>query len=198
MKVPDVRIEARLRNNLLYHAIFDVWRSVLAFCKERGHCSTFVGCMLNLSRSPLIKNSGSYRPRAIRLAEDLGFSPQDLFPPHLYNIKTSKAAVEVSFDEMESLHGGYVPLLMPQKKVEDEVVKRELQMVAEDVLRTLTPLEEQVIRLHFGVGVGNPQTLHEISSVLDLHVERVRQTEARALRKLRHPDRSKKLSQCLE
>jgi RNA polymerase primary sigma factor len=68
----------------------------------------------------------------------------------------------------------------------------------EDVLETLTPREEKVLRLRFGLDDGRPRTLEEVGQVFGVTRERIRQIEAKALRKLRHPSRSKKLKDFLE
>ena len=67
----------------------------------------------------------------------------------------------------------------------------------DDVLSTLTEREKKVLRLRFGIGDGYPRTLEEVGSVFRVTRERVRQIEAKALRKLRHPTRSKKLKSFL-
>ena len=63
----------------------------------------------------------------------------------------------------------------------------------EEVLSTLTPREEQVLRMRFGLTDGKPYTLEEVGKEFDVTRERIRQIESKALRKLRHPSRSKKL-----
>ena len=63
----------------------------------------------------------------------------------------------------------------------------------EEVLSTLTPREEQVLRMRFGLVDGKPHTLEEVGKEFDVTRERIRQIESKALRKLRHPSRSKKL-----
>lgn len=68
----------------------------------------------------------------------------------------------------------------------------------EDVLDTLTDREEQVLRLRFGLDDGRSRTLEEVGQVFGVTRERIRQIEAKALRKLRHPSRSKKLKDFLE
>ena len=68
----------------------------------------------------------------------------------------------------------------------------------ESVLDTLTEREAQVLRLRFGIGDGYPRTLEEVGSIFNVTRERVRQIEAKALRKLRHPTRSRRLRTFLE
>mgnify|MGYP004473569223 CR=1 FL=1 len=63
----------------------------------------------------------------------------------------------------------------------------------EEVLKTLTPREEEVLRMRFGLRDGKPHTLEEVGKEFDVTRERIRQIESKALRKLRHPSRSKKL-----
>jgi len=66
-----------------------------------------------------------------------------------------------------------------------------------DVLKTLTPREEKVLRLRFGIEDGRTRTLEEVGREFNVTRERIRQIEAKALRKLRHPSRSKKLKDFL-
>ncbi|MBI1871645.1 MAG: RNA polymerase sigma factor RpoD [Chlamydiae bacterium] len=68
----------------------------------------------------------------------------------------------------------------------------------EYVLETLTPREKRVLRLRFGLGDGSPRTLEEVGKVFNVTRERVRQIEAKALKKMRHPIRSKKLKGFLD
>ena len=67
-----------------------------------------------------------------------------------------------------------------------------------EILKTLTPREEKVLRLRFGLADGRQRTLEEVGGEFNVTRERIRQIEAKALRKLRHPSRSKKLKDYLE
>ena len=75
----------------------------------------------------------------------------------------------------------------------DAVVKMDLKEQTLRVLQTLTPREEKVLRKRFGIGLDNEHTLEEVGQGFDVTRERIRQIEAKALRKLRHPSRSKRL-----
>lgn len=85
--------------------------------------------------------------------------------------------------------------------VEDESIKSPTDNAAQDILKTqlfqvietLTPREQKVIRLRYGLDDSHPRTLEEVGKEFNVTRERIRQIEAKALRKLRHPNRSKKL-----
>ena len=80
----------------------------------------------------------------------------------------------------------------------EAVIGINLESQTEEVLKTLTPREERVLRLRFGIGDGCDHTLEEVGQQFDVTRERIRQIEAKALRKLRHPSRSRKLKAFLE
>src|ERR1700726_3003549 len=80
----------------------------------------------------------------------------------------------------------------------DAVIDLNLKEQTESVLKTLTPREERVIKMRFGVGDGSEHTLEEVGQSFAVTRERIRQIEAKALRKLRHPSRSRKLRAFLE
>ena len=80
----------------------------------------------------------------------------------------------------------------------EAVINLNLKDQTESVLKTLTPREEKVIKMRFGVGDGSEHTLEEVGQNFAVTRERIRQIEAKALRKLRHPSRSRKLQAFLE
>ncbi len=80
----------------------------------------------------------------------------------------------------------------------EAVVALNLKEMTDRVMMTLTPREEKVLRMRFGIGVPSDHTLEEVGQHFEVTRERIRQIEAKALRKLRHPSRSKKLKNFVE
>jgi len=80
----------------------------------------------------------------------------------------------------------------------DSVINLDLAEQVDKILRTLTPREERVLRMRFGIGEKSDHTLEEVGQDFEVTRERIRQIEAKALRKLRHPSRSKRLRTFLE
>ena len=80
----------------------------------------------------------------------------------------------------------------------DHVASEELKVIIGEALTMLTPREEKILRLRFGLGGAQPHTLEEIGQRIDLTRERVRQIELGALRKLQHPIRRRKLEAAID
>jgi RNA polymerase primary sigma factor len=107
-------------------------------------------------------------------------------------------SLETPIGEEEDSHLGE---FIEDKKVAppgDAAVNRSLHEQTKKVLSTLTPREEKVLRMRFGIGEKADHTLEEVGQDFDVTRERIRQIEAKALRKLRHPSRSKKLRTFVE
>lgn len=80
----------------------------------------------------------------------------------------------------------------------EQLIDQNLADQTRKVLATLTPREERVLRMRFGIGERSDHTLEEVGQDFEVTRERIRQIEAKALRKLRHPSRSKRLRSFLE
>ena len=115
----------------------------------------------------------------------------------IYKISQEPISLETPIGEEEDSHlGDFVPderNMSPEDYAVNELLKDEIS----DVLLTLTEREEKVIRLRFGLADGKPRTLEEVGQLFGVTRERIRQIEAKALRKLRHPSRSRKLKDYL-
>jgi RNA polymerase primary sigma factor len=80
----------------------------------------------------------------------------------------------------------------------DAAIQANLRETANRILSTLTPREERVLRMRFGIGMNSDHTLEEVGQQFNVTRERIRQIEAKALRKLKHPSRSRKLRSFLD
>ena len=108
-------------------------------------------------------------------------------------IAQEPVSLETPIGEEEDSHLGDFIQDAEASQPSEEASYTLLREQLEEVLSTLTPREEQVLRMRFGLTDGKPHTLEEVGKEFDVTRERIRQIESKALRKLRHPSRSKKL-----
>ncbi len=111
----------------------------------------------------------------------------------IMKIALDPVSLETPIGEEEDSHLGDFIEDCDSPAPEDQVSKTLLREQLDKVLHTLTPREESVLKLRFGLEDGRPKTLEEVGKVFDITRERIRQIEAKALRKLRHPSRSRHL-----
>ena len=115
----------------------------------------------------------------------------------IMKISQDPVSLETPIGEEEDSHlGDFIPdegASEPSEAASFTLLKEQLM----DVLSTLTPREEKVLKLRFGIEDGRTRTLEEVGKEFNVTRERIRQIEAKALRKLRHPSRSKKLKDFL-
>ena len=134
-------------------------------------------------------------PTDEELAKKMGMSPDKV--REVIKIAQDPVSLETPIGEEEDSHlGDFVPdesNMSPEDFTIHEMLKEEIG----DVLLTLTEREEQVLRLRFGLDDGSSKTLEEVGQMFGVTRERIRQIEAKALRKLRHPSRSRKLKDFL-
>ena len=134
-------------------------------------------------------------PTDEELAEKMNMSPEKI--REVIKIAQDPVSLETPIGEEEDSHlGDFVPdesNMSPEDFTVHEMLKEEIS----DVLLTLTEREEQVLRLRFGLDDGSSKTLEEVGQMFGVTRERIRQIEAKALRKLRHPSRSRKLKDFL-
>ncbi len=116
----------------------------------------------------------------------------------IIKIAQEPVSLETPIGEEEDSHlGDFIPdddAPAPAEAASFTLMKEQLM----NVLDTLTPREEKVLRLRFGLDDGRQRTLEEVGKEFNVTRERIRQIEAKALRKLRHPSRSKKLKDFLD
>ncbi len=145
--------------------------------------------------SQLLHKNG-HDPSAEEIAEELDMSPDKV--REILRLAQEPVSLETPIGEEEDSHlGDFIPddeALSPADAASISLLKEQLA----EVLKTLTPREEKVLSLRFGLEDGHPRTLEEVGKEFNVTRERIRQIEAKALRKLRHPSRSKKLRDFLD
>ena len=134
-------------------------------------------------------------PTEEELAKKMNVSVEKI--REIYKISQEPVSLETPIGEEDDSHlGDFIKderNLSPEEYATNEMLKDEIA----EVLETLTEREEKVIRLRFGLEDGKSRTLEEVGQLFGVTRERIRQIEAKALRKLRHPSRSRKLKDFL-
>ncbi|MBQ2866367.1 MAG: RNA polymerase sigma factor RpoD [Clostridia bacterium] len=157
------------------------------------HMVETINKVIRVSRQ-LLQELG-HDPSADEIAEEMGLSVQKV--RDILKIAQEPVSLETPIGEEEDSHlGDFIPdddALEPSEAASFTLLREQIW----DVLGTLTPREEKVLRLRFGLDDGRQRTLEEVGQEFDVTRERIRQIEAKALRKLRHPSRSRKLKDFL-
>ncbi|NLJ34206.1 MAG: RNA polymerase sigma factor RpoD [Firmicutes bacterium] len=134
-------------------------------------------------------------PLPEEIAAEMGITEEKV--REVMKIAQEPVSLETPIGEEEDSHlGDFIEdhdALSPVDAASFALLREQL----EDVLETLTPREKKVLRLRFGIDDGRARTLEEVGQIFGVTRERIRQIEAKALRKLRHPSRSKKLKDFL-
>ena len=135
-------------------------------------------------------------PRPDEISEEMGISEEKV--REIIKIAQEPVSLETPIGEEEDSHlGDFIPdddAPAPDSMATYAMLKKQLT----EVLDTLTPREEKVVRLRFGLDDGKTRTLEDVGKEFNVTRERIRQIEAKALRKLRHPSRSKRLKDYLD
>lgn len=143
----------------------------------------------------LLQENGR-EPTAEEVAEQMNMSADKV--REIMKISQDPVSLEMPIGEEEDSHLGDFIEDDTTPAPADAAAQRLLHEQLNEVLHTLTPREEQVLKLRFGLMDGRPRTLEEVGKEFHITRERIRQIEAKALRKLRHPSRSKRLKDYLD
>ena len=158
------------------------------------HMVETINKLIRVSRQ-LLQEEGR-EPTPDEIAEEMGISVEKV--REILKIAQEPVSLETPIGEEEDSHlGDFIPdddAPAPAEAAAFSMLKEQLV----DVLGTLTEREQKVLKLRFGLEDGRARTLEEVGKKFDVTRERIRQIEAKALRKLRHPTRSKKLKDYLE
>lgn len=158
------------------------------------HMVETINKLIRVSRQ-LLQTYGR-EPSPEEIAEEMGISVEKV--REIQKIAQEPVSLETPIGEEEDSHlGDFIPdddVPAPAEAAAFSMLKEQLV----EVLDTLTEREQKVLKLRFGLEDGRARTLEEVGKEFDVTRERIRQIEAKALRKLRHPSRSKKLKDYLE
>ena len=158
------------------------------------HMVETINKLIRVSRQ-LLQEEGR-EPTPDEIAEEMGISVEKV--REILKIAQEPVSLETPIGEEEDSHlGDFIPdddAPAPAEAAAFSMLKEQLV----DVLGTLKEREQKVLKLRFGLEDGRARTLEEVGKKFDVTRERIRQIEAKALRKLRHPTRSKKLKDYLE
>ena len=158
------------------------------------HMVETINKLIRISRQ-LLQRLGR-EPSALEIAQEMGITEERV--REIQKIAQEPVSLETPIGEEEDSHlGDFIEdqdAPAPAEAASFSLLKEQL----EDVLGTLSDREERVLRLRFGLDDGRQRTLEEVGYVFGVTRERIRQIEAKALRKLRHPTRSKKLKDYLD
>src|SRR5213593_1341595 len=135
-------------------------------------------------------------PSDDEIGEEMGITPEKV--REIVKVSQDPVSLETPIGEEEDSHLGDFVEDREAVSPSDAASLTMLHSEVEDVLDTLTPRERRVLQLRFGLIDGHQRTLEEVGKRFGVTRERIRQIEAKALRKLRHPSRSKKLKDYLE
>ena len=137
-----------------------------------------------------------HEPSVDEIANEMGISSEKV--REYMKIALDPVSLEMPIGEEEDSHlGDFIQdedSPSPSESVSQTMLREQLF----EVLKTLTPREEQVLKLRFGLKDGRMRTLEDVGKIFNITRERIRQIEAKALRKLRHPSRSKRLKDYLD
>lgn len=158
------------------------------------HMVETINKLIRVQRS-LLQDLGR-EPTPEEIGEEMELTPEKV--RDILKIAQEPVSLETPIGEEDDSHlGDFIEdqeAVSPSDHAAYELLKEQL----EDVLDTLTDREENVLRLRFGLDDGRTRTLEEVGKVFGVTRERIRQIEAKALRKLRHPSRSKRLKDFMD
>lgn len=158
------------------------------------HMVETINKLIRIQRQ-LIQELGR-EPEVEELAAEMDMTVEKV--REIMKISQEPVSLEKPIGEEEDSHlGDFIPdddIPSPEQQAAFTMLKEQLN----DILATLTQREEKVLRLRFGLDDGRPRTLEEVGKEFGVTRERIRQIEAKALRKLRHPSRSKRLKDYLD
>ena len=188
-------IEIKVKNNVLYSLMEAKRISTAAeLSRATSVAQSIIGKYLNLKMTAL-KQNGEPTNAAYLLAAFFNVDPEHLFPVNHYyeSLEDNKGITSASFESINDLSIGDNNLLSNSVDFDNEELKKSV----DDALLLIRPREAETLKLRFGIDC-KLHTLDEVGRILNVTRERVRQLEAKALKKLTNPKINKNLKEFLE
>lgn len=171
----EFRVSIKVRNNLLLTAIEQSYKTVRLASEASGVAITTVYALINMRLSPMDLGK-QWRISVLNLCDTIGVLPDEVFAESQYEaLATNRAEFNAGMADIARLMAVKTPFQLLEEKGRSDAL--------DSLLKTLTPREESVLRLR----LFDELTLDECGKHRGVSRERIRQIEAKALRKLRHP-----------
>lgn len=189
----EYRVDIKVKNNIILQKIEKAgYKTVGEFCRinEIMKYTSQLGNIINMKESPL-QTDGKFRSCLIHIADLLGCDPVDFFTDtQLHTVlKSNKRSIQVNEAEMKFM----LEKTNEPKLLENVVLEDQRNDALNEALSTLSPREQKIVQMRMGLAGFDEHTFDQLAEIFGITRERIRQIEAKAIRKLRHPTRSDKL-----
>lgn len=189
----DILVEVKVRNNRIVSRMRRKGvPSVSELCRQMGMTTrqTEMGLLINM-KTAARKDDGEWVPLAIKLADFFQCMPEDLFsdPQQYLKLEKNRGEAEVTFAEIQYLTSRVNEPVTPEIALQAQ----QLRAAVGKALSSLTPREERVLRMRYGFESGEPISCEVVAEQFQVSAARIAQIEAEALRKLKHPSRTRRI-----
>lgn len=182
----NLHITIYIRNNQILQRRKDLNMSQVEFAKVAGIGIGSFQALENCLESPLDK-SGNWTEQAMKLCNFFCEEPEVIFSEDVVSLKKNKIVAAINANTLIAAAQEKMLLEAGVQKLENA----EVYSSVKNALLTLTPREEKVVRMRFGIGEESSHSFEEVGQEFNVNHRRIQQIELKALRKLRHPDNKK-------
>jgi RNA polymerase sigma factor (sigma-70 family) len=184
----EYRVKVSIRNNLILKAIEDQgFKNQAEFAKSIGMMTQTLSNLIAFRKAP-INMSGEFCVEAMQVMEGLGACPTDLWTEEqlTLSLKRNSSEVNIGSKQLEQIQnrmsGNFI-----EHNTEEEANKSLVSEKVREILNELSPRRKKVLTLRFGLDGSDEHTLKEVADMLNITMQRVRQIEVEALRKMEAP-----------
>jgi len=194
--VKELELTIRVKNNLIKQRRENAGLSQIQVAKGAGVSVSAIQGFELMHLSPIHQRWGGWTATARKLATFFEVEPETLFPEGVLAVVQPVAVRTVDARDVKQIVSSYQERVL--RGPESELTRRELRAEVADLIGTLKEREQRVLAMRFGLTDGTDHTCEEVAEEFGVTRERIRQIEAKALRKLRHPSRVARLKPFVE